>query len=60
RQAGLGEFYITTGSLYLCSAVFVALGLPEEDPFWSGEDKKWTNLAVFGGQDLPWDHFIED
>lgn len=60
RQAGLGEFYITTGSLYLCSAVFVALGLPGEDPFWSGEDKKWTNLAVFGGQDLPWDHFIED
>lgn len=60
RQAGLGEFYITTGSLYLCSAVFVALGLPEEDSFWSGEDKKWTNLAVFGGQDLPWDHFIED
>ena len=59
-QSSLGEFYITTGSLYLCSTVFVALGLPQEDPFWNGENMKWTNLAVFDGQDMPLDHFIED
>ena len=58
-QSSLGEFYITTGSLYLCSTVFVALGLPQEDPFWNGENMKWTNLAVFDGQDMPLDHFIE-
>ena len=59
-QSSLGEFYITTGSLYLCSTVFVALGLPQEDPFWNGENMKWTNLAVFDGQDMPLDHFIKD
>jgi hypothetical protein len=35
HQPGLGETYISTGSLYLCSAVFLPLGLPPADPFWS-------------------------
>ena len=37
-QEKLGESYISAGSLYLTSAVFLPLGLPPADPFWSGED----------------------
>lgn len=59
-QDSLGEFYITTGSLYLCSTVFLALGLPEKDPFWSGSNKEWTNCLVFGGKDMLCDHFMKE
>ena len=57
-QPGLAEEYINTGSLYLCSTVFLALGLPPEDNFWSGEDLPWTSCKVWGGKDLPADHAI--
>src|SRR3954469_12379070 len=36
HQPSIGEAYISTGSLYLCSAVFLPLGLPSADAFWSG------------------------
>ncbi len=35
RQPGLADFYITTGSLYLCTTIFLPLGLPADDPFWT-------------------------
>ncbi len=33
HQPGLGEEYISTGSLYLCSEALLPLGLPASDPF---------------------------
>lgn len=56
EQPALSEPYISTGSLYLCSAVFLPLGLPETDPFWSGDDEKWTSQKVFGGINVAADH----
>ncbi|MGG1551603.1 DUF2264 domain-containing protein [Paenibacillus ferrarius] len=50
RQPEVGEPYISTGSLYLCSAVFLPLGLPENDPFWQAEDAPWTAQKVWAGQ----------
>ena len=38
QQPGLADFYITTGSLYLCTTVFLPLGLPADDPFWTAPD----------------------
>ncbi|MCI8623831.1 MAG: DUF2264 domain-containing protein [Provencibacterium sp.] len=57
-QPGLGEGYICTGSLYLCCAVFLALGLPPEDPFWKDENVRWTSQRVAAGEDLQCDHSI--
>jgi hypothetical protein len=54
-QPGLGEGYISTGSLYLCLMAFLPLGLPEADPFWCGADIKWTSRKVWGGDDFPFD-----
>ncbi|GGE49206.1 hypothetical protein GCM10011391_30040 [Pullulanibacillus camelliae] len=48
-QPEIGEFYISTGSLYLCSTVFVALGLHDSDPFWQGE-AEWTAKKAWSGQ----------
>jgi hypothetical protein len=50
HQPELGETYISTGSLYLCSAVFLPLGLPADDPFWQGADAPWTSQKVWSGQ----------
>ncbi len=45
----IGEVYISTGSLYLCTTVFLPLGLGAEDPFWSGPDTQWTNKRQWSG-----------
>ncbi|MFW6253199.1 MAG: DUF2264 domain-containing protein, partial [bacterium] len=47
KQPSLGERYITTGSLYLCSAALLPLGLPVDDPFWQGADEPWTSVRLF-------------
>lgn len=48
-QREIGEVYISTGSLYLCTTVFLPLGLSPSDPFWSGPDTDWTNKRQWGG-----------
>lgn len=58
HQTDLADFYINTGSLYLCSAIFLPLGLPADDPFWSDTDTMWTAQKVWSGMDLPADHSI--
>lgn len=49
NQPSLAEPYISTGSLYLCSTVFLPLGLDGGDPFWSGEERDWTAKKIWGG-----------
>jgi hypothetical protein len=56
HQPGLGETYISTGSLYLCSAAWLPLGLPASDVFWSGSPKPWTEVKVWSGEDMKADH----
>ncbi|HEY4787195.1 MAG TPA: DUF2264 domain-containing protein, partial [Bacteroidales bacterium] len=58
-QPDLAEFYITTGSLYLCTAVFLPLGLPETDEFWSAPAEPWTSVKIWNGQDVPADHALD-
>jgi hypothetical protein len=58
HQPSLGESYISTGSLYLCSAVLLPLGLPPSHPFWSGAPEDWTSRRILAGQDMPADHAL--
>jgi hypothetical protein len=58
-QPDLADVYITTGSLYICTDIFVALGLPDTDEFWSASAEPWTSLKVWKGQDAPGDHALE-
>ena len=48
-QPRIGEGYISTGSLYLSTAVFLPLGLTESDPFWSSPDEAWTQKRIWSG-----------
>lgn len=56
HQPHIGETYISTGSLYLCSLAWLPLGLPATDTFWSGPAKKWTEAKIWSGEDVPTDH----
>jgi hypothetical protein len=58
-QPGLADFYINTGSLYLCATIFLPLGLPDTDEFWSSPAEPWTAVKVWNGQDIPGDHALE-
>ena len=55
-QPRMGEEYINTGSLYLCMAAFLPLGLPQSDPFWSRPDADWTSKKAWNGIDVGADH----
>ncbi len=59
HQPSLGERYISTGSLYLCSAAWLPLGLNTADPFWSGAAASWTQKSVWSGHDAPPDHAMD-
>jgi hypothetical protein len=52
HQPSIGESYISTGSLYLCTAAFLPLGLPPSDEFWSTSAEDWTSKKVFGGKEV--------
>ncbi|MGE5326330.1 MAG: DUF2264 domain-containing protein [Deltaproteobacteria bacterium] len=58
HQPGLGERYISTGSLYLCSAALLPLGLPASDAFWTGPAAPTSWEKVWSGRDLPADHAL--
>jgi len=58
HQPSLAETYISTGSLYLCSAILLPLGLPETDLFWSTGDEDWSAKKVLKGSDLHADHAL--
>ena len=58
HQPALGETYISTGSLYLCTAVFLPLGLPATHPFWNTPDLPWTSQRLWSGEKLNADHAL--
>lgn len=58
NQINMGEEYINTGSVYLCMAAFLPLGLPEDDAFWANPPVDWTSLKAWNGEDVGCDHSI--
>jgi len=57
-QPELGEPYISTGSLYLCTTVFLPLGLSEQHSFWQGH-ASWTSKRAWSGETTPIDRAIQ-
>jgi hypothetical protein len=58
HQPGIGETYISTGSLYLCTTGLLALGLPAVHDFWRAPASDWTARKVWKGVDLKIDHAL--
>jgi hypothetical protein len=58
-QPGLADSYITMGSSYLCTNIFLPLGLPETDDFWNGAALPWTSVKIWNGTDVKADHALD-
>ena len=58
HQPGIGETYISTGSLYLCAVGLLPLGLRASDEFWSAPPQPWTGAKAWSGQPFPIDHAL--
>jgi hypothetical protein len=60
HQPGLADVYSNSGSMYIASESFLALGLPARDSYWTGPAQDWTARRAYGGQPFPRDHAIEN
>ncbi len=43
----MAERYISTGSLYLCTVIFLVLGLESENLFWSEAPQNWSQKKIW-------------
>ena len=59
HQPELGDRYSNNGSMYITSASFLALGLPENDSYWTGPAQDWTQKKAFAGQRFPKDYAVD-
>ena len=60
HQPGIGERYISTGSLYLCAMALLPLGLAPSDPFWADAPRAWTARRAWAGEAFPIDKAIAE
>ena len=60
RQQGVTDSYTNNGILYLTSLVFLPLGLPADDPFWTSEPQPWTQQKAWSGVEFPKDHAYKE
>lgn len=60
HQPSIGESYVSTGSLYLCSVALLPLGLGGDDAFWQDPPAAWTSVRAYRGDDLPADAALRD
>jgi hypothetical protein len=57
-QIDISENDINTGSLYLCCAIFLALGLDSNDLFWTAPSAEWSSLKAWNGNQIQQDQSI--
>jgi len=60
HQPEIADVYTSTGSLYLCTTGFLALGLPSGHLFWTATAQDWTAKKVWKGSPVGKDHAIDD
>ena len=58
-QTDISESDINTGSLYFCCTIFLALGLPDSDVFWTSPYAEWTSIQAWNGQPIQKDQSID-
>lgn len=58
-QLDISESDINTGSLYFCCSIFLALGLPASDLFWTEPYADWTSIKAWNGQEIQKDQSID-
>lgn len=59
-QPDIADWYTNNGSLYMTSLVFMPLGLPADNKFWTDAPQKWTQQKAWSGESFPKDHQWKD
>jgi hypothetical protein len=59
HQPGMADTYTSTGSLYLCTTGFLALGLPADHAFWKDPAADWTAKKAWSGQAFRKDGYVD-
>ncbi|MDR1631706.1 MAG: DUF2264 domain-containing protein [Dysgonamonadaceae bacterium] len=50
HQPNLADYYTNSGSVYITSLVFLPLGLPAGDAFWTSPPEEWTSQKAWSGK----------
>lgn len=58
HQPEIADVYTSTGSSYLCTVGFLALGLPPEHTFWTSAPEEWTAQKAWKGKPVLKDHAL--
>lgn len=58
HQPEIADVYTSTGSSYLCTVAFLALGLPPGHTFWTGAPEEWTAQKAWSGKPVLKDHAL--
>jgi hypothetical protein len=58
HQPEIADVYTSTGSLYLCTTGFLALGLPDKNAFWTATPEEWTAQKAWAGKTVKKDHAL--
>ena len=59
HQPEVADQYTSTGSLYICTIGFLALGLPASNPYWTNPYTDWTSKKAWSGQPVKKDYKVE-
>lgn len=59
KQENLADYYSNTGSMYVTSLVFLALGLPSTHEFWSAPFTEWTQRKAWSGKPFAKDYAVD-
>ncbi len=60
HQPSLGDWYSNAGSMYIAAASFLALGLAEDDSYWTASAEAWTMKRAYAGNEFPKDYYISE
>lgn len=58
-QSMLADVYTSTGSLYMATLGFLALGLTPDNRFWTDPASDWTSKKAWKGQEVKKDYKVE-
>lgn len=56
EDEGIADYYSNNGSMYITSLVFLPLGLPADNAFWTDSAESWTQLKAWNGDAFPKDY----
>ena len=59
HQINVANGYSNNGSAYITSLLFLALGLPQNHPFWTDKPQPWTSQNAWSGKPFPIDEHIK-